>query len=149
MLDEKQQILRKIRVDDVAQNQTAARVSKRSPFKTALVPRDNQSPDERRDNQQRKKTVSPDEQKHQRREPDIFALEKQINSDHRNNNRQRRRFSHVHPVKKRIRAGDERAEPKQKIIDLIVKEQPVNRKNRQTRVENRCHFRRHYRLEKP
>ena len=102
MLEEKPKVLRKIRIDNVAGDHPAGRICKRSPLETSFVPGDDRCPDYRRKPQQRKQAVCPHKREHQRQQPDVLSLEKQVNTEHRDDDRQRWGFTHVHAIVERI-----------------------------------------------
>ena len=72
-----------------------------------------------------------------------------MNAEHRDDDRQRRRLGHVHPVKERVAARHQRSKPDQLMSDSISPYQPRNRKNGERPIHDRRDLRRRYRLKEP
>ena len=78
-----------------------------------------------------------------------FRSKQQIDPGDRDDDRQRRSLGHVHPVIEHVRARQDRREPDEQILDVVTIEQPVDRKDRERREDDRRDLCGHHRLKKP
>ena len=149
MLKKQPKIVWKIGIDNVAEYHSGGRKGERPPFEPAFIDRDDHRPDNRREPQKREQAVCPDKRKHQRQQPDVFALEQQMDPEHRDDNGQRRGLAHIHPVVKRVGTCQQGREPNELMLDPVTIDQPIDRKNGKSSVKDGRHLGRHHRLEEP
>src|SRR5207249_6775041 len=80
MLDKEPDVVRKIWINYVPKYQPRSGINQRPPFEPTLVPDDDRGPYHRRNKEQREQAVGPNKSEHQRQQPNIFPLKKQIDS---------------------------------------------------------------------